>query len=209
MVTRKPDLNDTLILESIQIARANWNAWRDVFEHKGSIASSPLLSDQLRFSSFCKEYSVSRTIRHGTQNDFRLALVESPQFLAAIHDDNGHLLDNLEEDLRSRFGTCDGARRIVSVLSKVAAFVRPERFVAWDKYAKKGVNIVFGSSASSPFNAYADYLKAFDQVWEGQQGKEIRDCMSRIGTLSSVEGEPRFLRRILDFYLMKCGGRKL
>jgi hypothetical protein len=206
----EPDvLKDTLILESIQVARKNWNGWRDVFEHCGPLASSPLLADPFRFASFCKEYSVSRTIRRGTQNEFRLALAEPPQFGEAIHDDTGHALDKLESDLRRRFGTHDGTRGIVSVLSKVAAFVRPERFVAWDRYAKKGVNIVLGRSASSPFNTYADYLAAFDHAWNGRPGQQIRDCLKRVGARGAVESESRFLRRVLDVYLMKCGGREL
>jgi hypothetical protein len=95
------------------------------------------------------------------------------------------------------------------VLSKVAAFVRPDRFVAWDRYAKKGVNIVLGHRASSPFRAYADYLAAFDEAWKGQAGTQIRDYLTRVGATDAVESEPRFLRRVLDVYLMECGGREL
>jgi hypothetical protein len=163
----KEHIQKTLLVASIKVARKNWNKWRDVFEHDGPISTSPLLADQIRFSSFCKEYSVSRTIRQGTQNQFRIALVESRQFAEAIQVDDGKALDILEKDLRRDFGTHGGARHIVSVLSKVAAFVRPERFVAWDIYAKQGVNIVLGKRASSHFNAYSDYLAAFDQAWNG------------------------------------------
>lgn len=95
------------------------------------------------------------------------------------------------------------------MLSKVAAFVRPDRFVAWDRYAKKGVNIVLGHRASSPFRAYADYLAAFDEAWKGQAGTQIRDYLTRVGATDAVESEPRFLRRVLDVYLMECGGREL
>lgn len=202
-------LQDTLILESICIARANWNEWSDVFEHRGPMSTNPLLADRARFASFCKDYSVSRTIRRGTQNEFRLSLMEPPQFEDAIHDDAGHALDQLESDLRRRFGTHEGTRRMVSVLSKVAAFVRPERFVAWDSYAKRGVNIVLGRGVSSPFADYADYLAAIDQAWNDHLGHQIEDYLTRSGTNGAVESEPRFLRRVLDVCLMKCGGREL
>lgn len=201
-----PHFHRNLILHSSRVARQNWKAWRVVFEHRGTIATNPLLGDAKRFSSFCKEYSVARTLRRGTQNEFRLSLIESLSEL--IRDDSGRALDKLEAELRPRFGTHGGTRRIVSVLSKVAAFVRPERFVAWDSYGKKGVNIVLGRSANFPFHSYAEYLTAFDQVWNGQRGQQIRDFATTDRARISIEREPRFLRRVLDVCLMKCGGRK-
>ena len=98
---------------------------------------------------------------------------------------------------------------MISVLSKVAAFIRPDRFVAWDGYAKKGVNIVLGRTASAPFDSYADYLGAFDTAWNGHPGQQIRGYMRRVNPHSALEREPRFLRRVLDVCLMKCGGREL
>ncbi len=141
--------DDNLIQKSTQVARDNWAKWHDVFEHAGPICDTPLLADRKRFASFCREYSVGRTIRHGTQNEFRLMLGNSPEFLGAIHDDTGHALDKLEVQLRPHFGTRNGTRRITSVLSKVAAFVRPERFAAWDKYAKKGLSALIGRKPSA------------------------------------------------------------
>jgi len=197
---------DTLILNAIQIARKNWNDWQDVFEHGFPIHTSPLLVDQKRFASFCKGYSVSRTIRRGTQNELRLAL-GGRDFLEALRDDTGREFDKLEKDLRVRFGT-GNSRRIISVLSKVAAFVRPERFVAWDRYAKRGANIVQRRGVSFQFNAYADYLADFDIIWSGPTGQQIRDYVAGHGAQKrGLETEPRFLRRVLDVCLMICGGR--
>ncbi len=193
------------IRRSIQVAQDNWKEWRDVFEHGGAIATSPLLTDPRRFASFCKGYSVGRTIRRGTQNEFRLALIES--LSAHIEDSSGRALDKLEGELRPRFGTNGGKNRLVSVLSKVAAFVRPEQFVAWDSYAKKGVNIVLGRRAN--FRSYADYLAAFNQAWDGQPGQQIRDFVRANRRKNTFEREARFLRRDLDVCFMQCGGRTL
>jgi len=205
-----PDvLEDTPIQESLTVARENWRDYRDVFEHGDEIATNPLLANSNKFADFLKDYRVSRMIRQRTHDKFRGTLKDSPQFEEAIHDDTGHSLDKLESELRPDFGTHEPPRRMISVLSKVAAFIIPERFVAWDRYAKKGVNIVLGRRASSPFNAYADYLAAFDEAWNGQAGQQIRDYLSRVGANDAVESEPRFLRRVLDVYLMKCGDRKL
>ena len=106
-----------------------------------------------------------------------------------------------------RFGSKKGKNRIISALSKVAAFVKPERFVAWDRFAKEGLNIVLGRSASSAFETYSEYLAAFDSVWKGQPGKQIRDYVAKEYAHEAVECERRFLRRVLDVYLMTRGGR--
>src|SRR5450755_64954 len=88
---------NTMILESIQVARKNWHDWRDVFEHGTPINTNPLLVDQTKFASFCTEYSVSRTIRKGTQNEFRSALERD--LAAAIRADTGQALDAFEVKL--------------------------------------------------------------------------------------------------------------
>lgn len=205
-----PDVfEDTQIQEALRVAQKNWHDYHDVFEHGDEIATNPLLANSDRFAHFLMEYRVSRTIRQGTHDKFRGALKDSPQFEEAIHDDTGHLLDKLESELRRDFGTSEPPRRMISVLSKVAAFVRPERFVAWDRYAKKGLNIVLGRRVSSPFKAYSDYLVAFEEAWNGHAGQQIRDYLTGVGANDAVESEPRFLRRVLDVHLMKCGGREL
>jgi hypothetical protein len=173
------------IARSAKTARANWRGWRDVFEHSGPISTNPLLSRPDRFAAFCKEYSVHRTIKKGTRDEFRLQLKDSPQFEKAIHDRTGQKLVTLEKQLRKNFGTLEGKRGMVSVLSKVAAFVRPERFVAWDKYGKRGVNRVLGRGVSVSFATYSDYLKEINQIWENWSGysgaSEAVSCKLRTG----------------------------
>jgi hypothetical protein len=148
-----------------------------VFEYNKGVPTNPLLANPKKFDTFCAEYSVGRTIRKGTRHSFRLELSTSRQFSNAIQDGTGRSLDKLEVRLRKRFDTHEGTRCMISVLSKVAAFVRPERFVAWDRYAKKGLNIVLGRSASAPFYSYAEYLAAFDAAWDGGLGQEIKRCL--------------------------------
>jgi hypothetical protein len=196
-------LADNLISTSVNTARRNWNDWRDIFEHPGSVADNPLLADQGRFAHFLREYSVRRTIRAGTHEQLRLKLAKSEN---VFRYDTGDAIDNLERNLRDHFGTHDGRNRLISALSKVAAFIRPERFVACNSYAKKGLNIVRGRAASRKFDTHADYLAPFDEAWNGELGQEIRDHMKN-DVQSKAEGEPRFQRRILDVYLMVRGDR--
>lgn len=200
-------LEDNRIQSWVKIARKNWCNWHDVFQHAGRIADNPVLADKHRFASFLADYYVGRTVRKGRHDEFRRKLAKSRRFRNAISDNSGQALDRLEQDLKRDFGSKKGKNRLTSVLSKVSAFVRPERFVAWDRFAKRGLNIVLCRGASSAFETYSAYLAAFDSVWKGQPGKQIRDYAANAYPHKALERETRFLRRVLDVYLMDCGGR--
>jgi hypothetical protein len=207
--TKSPDcaeVNARQLASALSIARKNWKDWRDVFEHKGAIYKNPLLAEPgKRFSAFCKEYSVHRTIRAGTQQSFRRELARSRAFLDAITAGSGYELDAIEQDLRTRFGTHTPPRRMISVVSKIAAFLKPDQFVAWDQYARRGVNVLLGRSQNFVFDGYGEYLSAFDTIWNAVPGSMIREYVAGNGT--NVEKDTRFLRRVLDVYAMKRGGR--
>jgi hypothetical protein len=128
----------------------------------------------------------------------------SGQFLEALHDDSGRMLEELEQELRPRYGTRGGTKRIISVLSKVATFMRPERFVAWDTFARRGMNLVLGRRVYSQFSDYPFYMHTFDTIWSGDLGDEIRAYVAK-NAMQPIEGEPRFLRRVLDLYHMESG----
>jgi hypothetical protein len=184
-----------------------WHDWRDAFEHNGTIRTNPILADAGRFKLFLSKWSVVRTIRKGTHDGFRCLIRDSSEFEKAMGDDSGLELANLEKDLSSRFGTFDkqgGTKSILSVLSKLAAFVRPERFVAWDQYARRGLNMVLGRPITTPFDRYVEYLADFDRVWEGPHGERIRE-MTRQAPRQLLETESRFQRRVLDLYLLTKG----
>lgn len=199
-------MDDEIIEKSLNVARKTWKEWRDVFEHFGGIDSNPILNDYDKFKKFCHEYSVNRTIRKGTHKQLCDELRNSPLFAEAIRDDSGKFLDRLEVKLREKYGTQNG-KRVLSILSKVAAFVRPERFVAYDQYAKKGIMKVL-SLPNNSLNSYAKYLLAFDTIWSQELGNKIKELSSQDG-MEIVEKEPRFQRRILDVYLMMLGHRKI
>ncbi len=206
---RKPrnrnSVSEKQLRHCVEVARANWRDWQDVFEHKSAVDTNPLLSDHVRFSKFCKEYSVGRTIRHGKRDEFRLELVKSIQDV--VRDETGQALDRYEEKLRPRFGVHRGTRRMVSVLSKVPAFISPGHFLAWDRFAKKGVNIALGRARNHAIRTYAEYLEAFDRVFRGQRGRQIRAFVVR--HRRSGENATCFGRRVLDMWLMTFGGREM
>jgi hypothetical protein len=204
---KAPTLDSQLLPKLLERARQNWEQWRDVFEHGGPISQNPVLANSTRFRSFLADYYAGRTIRKGKHDELRLVLLNSKEFEAATRDGSGQSIDKIELVLRPSFGSKDGKNRLTSVLSKLAAFFNPERFVAWDRFAKRGLNIVKHRSASSQFKTYSEYLSAFDTVWEAKEGKDIRDFLDNGGAQNNVEREARFQRRILDMYLMECGGR--
>jgi hypothetical protein len=112
---------------------------------------------------------VGRTIGEGSHYQFRCFLRDSAEFADAINDQSGKKLASLEMTLRRKFGaertTKTGKNvisAVISALSKVAAFVKPETFVAWDKWAKRGLNAVLGQSVSRDFPTYVKYLGAFE-----------------------------------------------
>ena len=193
------------IAKSLRTARDNWNCWKRVFEHRGPFGENPLLAEPELFAHFLWEYSVNRTICSGKHDELRQKLAKSEW---AFQDDHGEGIDKLEKQLRPEFGTTrdEGRNQIISALSKVAAFLRPERFVAYDRYAKKGLNDVLERGASSKFNGYSEYLATFDSAWHGEAGHEIREYLKKRAE-SKVENELRFQRRVLDVYLMRRGGR--
>jgi hypothetical protein len=164
----------------------------------------PCLPTRPDIVTFLREWSVSRTLRSGTHEKFRETLRTSDQFLRALGDDSGLMLEEFEHKLRPDFGTRGGTKRITSVLSKISTFIRPERFVAWDTFARRGMNRVLGRGAYAQFTNYPDYLQAFEVVWNGELGREVRAYASH-HAVQPVECEPRFQRRVLDLYHMETG----
>jgi len=211
-----PPADSESVQEAIENARRNWNEWRSVFEHAGSVDNNPLLTNPELFNKFVQEYSVGRTIWTGQRELFHFKL-RGTEFIDAIQDDTAMSLQKVANGWREDFGTISknnptkpvkAHKAIISILSKIAAFLRPETFLAWDTYAKRGLNIASGKPASRSFqNNYCAYLEAVNAVWNGEIGQAIRDITAQ--STEQVEREPRFQRRVLDLYLMKLGGRNI
>jgi hypothetical protein len=184
----------------IEKATRNWLDWQDVYEHSGPARDNSLLANAAKFGDFLKRYSVGRTIRRGTSNQLR-ELLRSPEFplTALLEDTTGATLDEQDSSLRAQFGTREGTRGLRSALSKIAAFLAPHAFNAWDTYARWGVK--------RQVRTYAEYLAEINRLLAGELGERIRDaCASNYPTLYAAKCD-RFHRRVLDRYLMDVGGR--
>jgi hypothetical protein len=194
--------------DDLERAKHNWVNWSVVFEHQGPAALNPLLVNAEVFKDFLTEYSVTRTIRSGRHDSLRKTLCAQNVNLAArLNDRSGSGVDVLDDQLRPEFGTSNPARRLRSVLSKIAAFVAPHSFVAWDRYARVGLNRTLRRADSYVPRTYADYLADVNSLLMGKiGGKVVSVCRDNYPTKYSAEQE-RFHRRVLDVYLMRSGGR--
>jgi hypothetical protein len=192
----------------LEIATKNWEQWQSVFEFQGPVANNPLLADSSTFAAFLDEYSVRRTIRRGTSDKLRITL-SSPAFelQALLNDTSGKLLDAGEAGLRSQFGTLSGARGLRSAMSKIAAFLAPHAFIAWDDYARKGLNMVLERSLSKKFDGYAEYITYMNRLLSGEFGERVRCACGNGYPTEYASRHDRFHRRVLDVALMRVGGR--
>jgi hypothetical protein len=167
--------------------------------------ANPLFQEE-RFHSFPAPrrkdnlygYSVGRTVQKGQHENFRkhLAGDQSP-LCQLLNDATGKAIDTLDADLqfRKQFGTKSGQRGLRSALSKIAAFLAPQIFLAWDSEAKRGLR-----KLGCRFQNYNEYLIRAKDLLSGPVGQEIRATCK--GTYPDNEG---FYLRVLDQYLMRVG----
>ena len=90
-------------------------------------------------------------------------------------------------------------RRFPSLLSKVAAFLAPYSFNAWDRYARRGVNLAYGRAGKQPFADYVSYLVDVNRLLDGEAGTLARRACPHWSVAK--------VRRVLDVSLMRLGGR--
>lgn len=189
----------------VYCARKNWVEWQDVFEHRGPPSENPLLTDRDRFRKFLSEYSVWRTVKAGTSDTLRLELHHGTSELdALLGDTTGVGLDDMNARLRSRFSSKENGS-LLSLISKVAAFLAPDQFIAWDRFAKRGTKLALAVPLGRPFTSYAAYIEAVRSLRPQMDAVE-RACGGAYPSEWSAE-RGRFLLRILDVYLMRIGGR--
>jgi hypothetical protein len=134
-------------------------------------------------------------------------LLRSSQFplQELLEDAAGAILDEQEPQLRTQFGTQGGRRKLRSALSKIAAFLAPHAFNAWDTHACKGLKCTLQLRRS--VQSYAEYCVYLNQLLAGDLGERIQDACGNKYPTQYVKERDRFHRRVLDRYLMDLGGR--
>jgi hypothetical protein len=199
----------------VMAASQNWENLRKIFEHKCSPQKNPLFCKK-DFYKFLSNYSVGRTIQRGKRDKFRTWLISSNFDLTAmINDATGKTLDQNLVKVTKKFGTIQkrknyvsrGSRRApISLVSKIASFLAPDKFIAWDTYARKGLNIELSHSKWRPFPSYAAYLKDINFVMSCSVGNQVRATCKKYASKKLAKSRS-FHLRVLDQYLMRKGGR--
>ncbi|MDP1838602.1 MAG: hypothetical protein Q8N31_15915 [Reyranella sp.] len=181
-------------------AGANWLAWRADFDFAGPAEQLPVLVDPGRFKRFVKEYGVLRGVPSAGRENARALLLVPPLFgdaLAAGAEGIDRLATDLSFDLHGKQ---------TAFFSKLAAFAQPGRFVAYDRFARRGLARATGRPDGSYDGSYRNYSIDIDLSWRGELGKQIRSFLrGRAAPVNS--GGNAFGRRVLDAYLMVKGGR--
>jgi hypothetical protein len=189
---------------SLYYAASNWNDWKDDYE-SGMLEQIPVLASDERFKRFCTEYKVHRTIKKNTGQKFRKELQSAIREI--VSDESGKRIDSFEKNNRRLFSSLGAHARMISVISKVAAFARPETFLAWDRYARDGVKIGVRQATSCDFLTYSEYLGKANDLWEESGKGLIVERLRYTKFNPPSKSNVAFLRRVFDVALMRLGGR--
>jgi hypothetical protein len=193
-------VDSSLLPAAMAVAYDNWQRWRRIFEDDGYA----VLSDPSLFDIFCQKYGVGRTIQAGKRDEFRLRLLERmPQ---EIQDVSGKGIDHLDQSCRGEFGI-QGARSLRSVISKVAAFLSPDQFMAWDIFARRGLLRISPPPHTGQCPCYAAYLHCLKKAFENGLKTPIQSAISK-EKIVCTPNSTAFALRVMDVCLMISGGRE-
>lgn len=163
------------------------------------------------FLKFTIEYQVRRNIRDLPKVHCEIIKHFSNEKFPKFSNDKDYMI-NMSSSL-----TCLAERlnfeevtkgRCKSLLTKVAAFGWPERFVAMDKFAKKGIRKSFKVYDCTPptggINEIEIYWKMVSIV-----SKNTKDTCRKAYKRLKIENLlfEAYHNRIIDLYLMSLGGR--
>ena len=195
-------VNEQWLEFAFWMAGANWLTWRADFEFEDDVARLPVLQRQDRYRVFIKSYSLLRYYTSEERNSLRQRLYDSNDFRTAVAANDGTAIDDLAHRLRAEFPDFDVER---SFLSKLAAFAKPTSFIAWDRFARRGVAALANGPTNGNYQTYSAYLMSVNGVLAGQLGQSIQAFINdkRLPT----QNREAFVRRVLDVYLMAKGGR--
>jgi hypothetical protein len=186
------------------MAGSNWLLWKADYEFSGPPEEMPVLVKTDRYRAFVKSYSVLRYLPNDERETLRRRLCGARDFGEMTRRADGGGVDELAQRLNGEYPAFEIQR---SFLSKLAAFARPDSFVAWDRFARRGVAALTNGPTSGNYHSYSLYLKAVNSTWEGELGHQVRQFLTDRQIPAMEQDGGAFSRRVLDCYLMICGGR--
>ena len=137
-------------------AARNWEHWRCCFEAPDA-EKLPIYEDRELFRKFVKGYGLLRGESSENREKLESWMAKNGRARRLIDKEDGSGVESLLHEL----GDC-GFMRHRSFLSKIAAFSRPDVFIAYDSYARQGlVNLEVVRRVP---NDYVTYLEAAENV---------------------------------------------
>jgi hypothetical protein len=193
---------------AIWIAGAAWADWKDCFEATAEGRPLPVLHDLQRYKEFLKQYRVLRPADVNTRNDIRVELSNSNHFNTLVAEGQITLVDHIVNDLAT---THPDLGRQRSFVSKVAAFARPDCFVAYDQYASRGAALLCDGPRNGAYESYEQYMSDVNLI-RGHAQKQIQKRLTNLlkkpsPFLNADRQQRAFELRVLDGVLMMVGGR--
>jgi hypothetical protein len=92
-------------------------------------------------------------------------------------------------------------------MSKIASFLSPHAFVAYDQFCQKGLNTVLERSPSYKCGSYREFIGDINRILSGDIGGSVRSaCVGKYPSAYAAKRD-RFHRRVLDVSLMRVGVR--
>lgn len=197
--------------KALHYAEANWSNWRLCWTHQGDWRSHPILATQVWFGCFVWEYGLGRTFTRTDAAKIRKLIRESESFKNAVEKGCADSLQAAVSEIMP-LKQNGKERRNTSLITKVAAFVRPEKFIAWDTYASAGLRKLKGKRT----HVFGDSISKYERLAQNIVTGEISfpwwtHCLPRIDQLADqLEASHQAIRmRVLDNIAMIAGARSL
>jgi len=181
------------------------------------------IMDKAWFDKFLGEWRVARTIRRDKREEVREYL--NGEFRVQLQNKGAAAVDIAA----NKFSVNEWSQRNaktgvwsepVSLVSKVAFFFQPNKYVPLDTYSRIGVNVLRekkneGGLGNHKFPSYESYLSEFE-IWfkqykgvinEAHECSWVQDLADKLGCQKDLANREAFKRKVFDNILMRQGGR--
>ncbi len=179
------------------IAAQNWEHWQDCFN--ACPKELPIYKCPERFKEFVRGYGLLRGESREKQRELQSWMPKNDRVRRLTDREDGSGVESLLDEMKD----C-GFNRHRSFLSKIAAFSRPDVFIAYDSYARKGL-VKLGAAKKEPQD-YVKYLKKVRKL----QCAILQDIERHLENRDLPPGNCKaFQLRVLDVHLMMSGEREI
>lgn len=198
--------------------RDHWRRWDFCYGKGSGFSTLPILSDPVWFQGFVYEFSVGRglqlhqfhTIRNRlTQlplNDSEAARSGMQAVLGAIRKGITDAPRKVRPDRKSATGKPPDEWTRISLASKLLALWRPQTYPMWDRFARRGLEVLHGHTrghhyAATDLETYAKFAQDWRELFH-LYAPSLAPSLQR-----EEHSRQGFLEKYFDLILMDLGGR--